>query len=102
MSDNAVRSVRAVLLQAFNTETTKNHGAARSGSDDKSPQAVLQQPRMKIEPQAEAQAAHAEVGQDPWGASCAGRIFATALISMISCWCIRMSARKPSSNWTPL
>ena len=35
MSDNAV-SVRAVLLQAFNTETTQNHGEARSGSDDKS------------------------------------------------------------------
>jgi hypothetical protein len=33
VSDNAVR---AILLQAFNTETTKNHGAARSGSDDKS------------------------------------------------------------------
>src|SRR5271170_1538786 len=49
MSANAVRSVRAALLQAFNTETTKNHGAARSGSDDKSPQAVFQQPRMKIE-----------------------------------------------------
>ena len=30
MSDNAVWSVRAVLSQAFNTETTKNHGAARS------------------------------------------------------------------------
>jgi hypothetical protein len=33
--------VRRALLQAFNTETTKNHGAARSRSDDKSPQAVL-------------------------------------------------------------
>ena len=59
MSDNAVRSVRADLLQAFNTETTKNHGAARSGSDHKSPQSVLQQPRVKIEHQADAQAAHA-------------------------------------------
>ena len=64
MSDNAVQSVRAVLLQAFNTETTKNHGAARSGSDDESPQAILQQSRMEIEQQAEAQPAHAEVGQD--------------------------------------
>jgi len=64
MSDNAVRSVRAVLSQAFNTETTKNHGAARSILDDKSPQAVLQQPGMEIEQQAEAQAAHAKVGQD--------------------------------------
>ena len=66
MSDNAVRSVLAVLSQAFNTETTKNHGAARSSSDDKSPQAVLQQPRMEIEQQAEAQAVHAEGGRDPW------------------------------------
>ena len=52
MFDNAVWSVLAVLLQAFNTETTettKNHGGARSGSDDESPQAVLQQPRMEIE-----------------------------------------------------
>ena len=49
MFDNAVRSVLAVLLQAFNTETTENHGGARSGSDDESPQAVLQQPRMEIE-----------------------------------------------------
>jgi hypothetical protein len=64
MSDNAVWSVRAVRLQAFNTEITKNHGAARSGSDDKSPQAVLQQPHMEIKQQAEAQAAHAQVGQD--------------------------------------
>jgi len=46
MFDNAVWSV---LLQAFNTETTENHGGARSGSDDESPQAVLQQPRMEIE-----------------------------------------------------
>ena len=56
MSANAVPSVRSVLLQAFNTETTKNHGAARSGSDDKSRQAVLQQPCVEIEQQAEAQA----------------------------------------------
>ncbi len=61
MSDSAVRSV---LSQAFNTETTKNHGAARSISDDKSPQAILQQPRMEVEQQAETQAAHAEVGQN--------------------------------------
>ena len=61
MADNAVRSV---LSQAFDTETTKNHGAARSILDDKSPRTVLQQPRMEIEQQAEAQAAHAEVGQD--------------------------------------
>ena len=49
MFDNAARSVLAVLLQAFNTENTKNHGEPRSSSDGKSPQAVLQQPRMEIE-----------------------------------------------------
>ena len=42
ISDNAARPVRAVLLQAFNTETTENHGEPRSGSDHKSPQAILQ------------------------------------------------------------
>ena len=57
--------VPVVLLQAFNTATTKNHGAARSGSNDTSPRAVLQQPGMEIEQQARAQAAHAEMGQDP-------------------------------------
>jgi uncharacterized protein YfiM (DUF2279 family) len=56
-------SVRGVLLQAFNTESTKEHGAARSRSDDESAQAVLQQSGMEIEKQPDAQAAHAEIGQ---------------------------------------
>jgi hypothetical protein len=56
--------VRGVLLQAFNTKSTKDHGAARSDSDDESAQAVLQQSGMEIEKQADAQAAHAEIGQD--------------------------------------
>jgi hypothetical protein len=55
--------VRAVLLQAFNTESTKDHGAARSGLDDKSTKPVLQQPGMEIEKQASGQAANAEIGQ---------------------------------------
>ena len=60
--DNAVWSVRAVLLQAFNTETTKNHGAARSGSDDKSPRAVFQQPRLaETEQQADAKACRFQI-----------------------------------------
>jgi hypothetical protein len=51
-------------MLASDTETTKNHGAVRSGSDDMSQQAILQQPCMEIEQLTEAQAAHAEVGQD--------------------------------------
>ena len=64
MCDRAVGSARLVLLQAFNTKTTKNLGAARRGSDDKSPHAVLRQPGVEIDQQAETQAAHAEVGRD--------------------------------------
>jgi hypothetical protein len=54
--------VRRALLQAFNTETTKSHGAVRGGSDDISPQAVLQQPRTEIQQQAEARTDHPKVG----------------------------------------
>ncbi len=87
MSDNAVRSI---LLQAY-------HGAARSGF------------RRQFAVGRPATVAHGKLNSRPrrsplmrrqvraW-ASCAGRRFATALISMITCRSTRMSARKPSSN----
>ena len=62
--DNPGSSVRSVMLQAFNTEGTKDHEAAQSGSDDKSAQAVLQQPGMEIQQQTNTQPAHAEIGQN--------------------------------------
>ena len=65
MSDNARGPCEPFCrkhLTRRTRRTTEQHGA---GSDDKSPQAVLQQPRMEIEQQAEAQAAHAEVRSGP-------------------------------------
>ncbi len=79
MSDNAVWSV---LLQAFNTETTENHEGPRSGSDDISPKAVLQQARMEIEQEAEGSPLMWRWVRTR--ASCAGRRFATARISIIT------------------
>src|SRR5690242_9862267 len=50
-------------MQAFNTESTKEYGAARRGLDDKPTKALLQQSGMKIEEQADAEPAHAQIDQ---------------------------------------
>lgn len=93
-------SLRVVLLQAFNTERTKDHGAARSGSDDKSAKAVLQQPGMEIEKQADAQAAHAEIGQH-LRVVC-GNEFGNRFDFNDHLAIHENVGAEPSSNWTPL
>ena len=80
---------RLAQLQAFNTETTKIHGAARRCSYDKSMQASFSRRAWKLNSRASRRPLMRR--QVRTWASCADTILLTALISTIGCRSTRIS-----------
>src|SRR5271165_4361427 len=101
MRDTAVRSVRLVLPQAFNTEegrrATKGHGEAQT-TNRRSPSFSRRAWTLNLRPRRRPLMRRVVCTC----ASCAGTRLATALMSTIRCRSTRLSARKPSPNSSPL